>query len=39
LPERLVEGAALGVGREAEGAGDGGGGGPSRGRHAVRRQL
>jgi hypothetical protein len=34
--ERLVEGAALGVGREAKGAGDGCGGWPCRGRHAGR---
>jgi hypothetical protein len=34
--ERLVEGAAIGVGREAEGAGDGCGGWPCRGRHAGR---
>jgi hypothetical protein len=39
LPERLVEGATFGVGREAEGAGDGGRGGPCRGRHAGRRWL
>jgi hypothetical protein len=37
VPERLVEGAAFGVGREAEGAGDGCGGWPCRGRHAGRR--
>jgi hypothetical protein len=37
VPERLVEGAAFGVGREAEGGGDGCGGGPCRGRHGDRR--